>query len=148
MDYTTAFAISASGMQVEKLRLDVIALNLANVDSVATRDGELYQPRRLVAEARRTQSFAVQIGDAMRRISLPTGVDVRDVSPLDLAPRRVYDPSHPMADAEGFVSYPDINPVSEMLQLVEATRAYEANVRTLNAAKTMALRAIEIGNAR
>jgi len=148
MDYATAFAISAHGMQVEKLRLDVIALNLANANSVAGPEGDLYQPLRVVSHSRGVRSFALQIGDALQRISLPGGPAGSEVSSLDVEPRRVHEPSHPAADADGYVSYPGINPVSEMLHLIEATRAYEANVRALNAAKTMAMRAIEIGRAR
>ena len=148
MDYTTAFAISATGMQVERQRLEVVALNLANVDTVARAGTDGFQPLRVVSGPRAAGSFAIQIGDAMRRVSLPGGVQVRDVEPVGLAPRREYEPSNPAADGDGYVSYPDINPVSEMVQLLEATRAYEANVRAINAAKTMAMSAIEIGRRR
>ncbi len=75
----------------------------------------------------------------------PMSLDVQ-VERMQVVPRLVYDPGHPDADARGFVAYPAVNPVSEMVQLITVTRAYEANVRALNAAKTMALKALEIGN--
>ena len=148
MDYRTAFAISATGMNVEKMRVEMVALNLANASSVAGPDGELYQPRRVVTRSSESTSFAMHIGGALRNISLPTGVELEDIGFSDTAPRRVYDPTHPVADDRGYVNYPNINPVSEMLELIEATRAYEANVRALNAAKTMASTALEIGSRR
>jgi len=70
------------------------------------------------------------------------------VQPVDGAPRLVYEPGHPDADTKGFVAYPDVNPVSEMVELMTVTRAYEANVRAMNMAKTMALKALEIGGDR
>ena len=145
MDYTTAFAISRTGMEVERTRLDVVALNLANANTVAGPDGEPYQPLRVLAETRGPRSFAFHMGDALGRMVLPGGSGVRSISPMDVAPRRVHEPGHPAADGQGFVQYPNVNPVSEMLELIEATRAYEANVRALNAAKSMALAALDIG---
>jgi flagellar basal-body rod protein FlgC len=75
---------------------------------------------------------------------LPVG----EVEPADVPPRQVYDPGHPDADASGFVSYPGVNPVSEMVQLITVTRAYEANVRAFNAARSMATKALEMGSGR
>jgi len=147
MDYTSAFAISASGMDVEKSRLETIALNLANVNSTAATDGTLYQPVRLLSGEKSTGSFDVML-NRFAPAQLPAGVEVRDVAPLSDGPRLVHEPGHPAADEAGFVAYPNVNPVSEMLLLIETTRSYEANVRALNAAKTMALAALEIGRAR
>ena len=82
----------------------------------------------------------------MPGVGLPSrGAEVVGTRPVNTPPRLVHDPGHPYADERGFVSYPGINPVSEMVGLMEAARAYEANVRALNAAKSMALRALEIG---
>ena len=146
MDYQTAFAISATGMNIEKLRVEMVALNLANANSIAGPDGNLYQPRRVVTQSTEATSFAMHIGGELRNIALPTGVELRDMGVGTQTPRRVYDPTHPVADERGFVNYPNINPVSEMLELIQATRAYEANVRALSAAKTMASTALEIGS--
>lgn len=138
MDYLAAFGISASGMVVEKTRLDVVALNLANASTTRGANGGPYQPLRVITGVAATSPFEQYMA----------GAKVIDVQPMNVEPRQVYEPNHPHADARGFVAYPNINPVSEMVTLIEATRAYEANVRALNAAKTMALRALEIGESR
>lgn len=147
MDYSQSFAISASGMEVEKSRLETIALNLANVNSTASADGTLYQPVRLMSGEKSGGHFDLVLS-RYEPVQLPAGVEVRQVAPTHDAPRLVHEPGHPAADEAGYVAYPNVNPVSEMLLLIETTRAYEANVRALNAAKTMALAALEIGRAR
>jgi flagellar basal-body rod protein FlgC len=141
VDYFSAFAISGSGMSVEKLRLDVTALNLANVYSTRGGAGALYQPLTVVSTAR-SGSFAAAIASAD---SAALGAQVSEVLPSSVPPRLVYEPSHPDADGKGFVAYPGINSVNEMVTLISATRAYEANVAALNAAKVMALKALDIG---
>ena len=145
MDYLAAFAISGSGMAVEKLRLDVTAVNLANANSSKSADGTLFRPLRVVSGMRTDLRFeaamaawGVQLG----------GAQVQDVRPTDTPPRQVLEPGNPDADARGFVSYPGINPVSEMTNLITAVRSYEANVVALNAAKVMAQKALEIGGSR
>jgi len=142
MDYLSAFDISASGMAVEKYRLDIMALNLANSNSTKGVNGELYQPMRVISGAR--TNFANHLNTFMKDQAL--GAEVVDVRPMDQEPRMVFDPSHPEADAKGYVSYPNVNTVSEMMVMIETTRAYEANVKAMNAAKSMALRALEIGS--
>lgn len=141
MDYFSAFAISGSGMSVEKLRLDVTALNLANVNSTRAGAGTLYQPLTVVSGAR-SGAFATAIANAS---NAALGAQVTEVRAQPVPPRLVYEPSHPDADSKGFVSYPGINTVHEMVTMISATRAYEANVAALNAAKVMALKALEIG---
>lgn len=138
MDYFSAFAISASGMDVQKVRVDTVALNIANANTSRTADGVVYQPLQVVVGQKGAMGFATAMQHAR-------GAEVLEVVPRDTPPRLVYEPGHPDADGSGFVSYPNIDPVSEMVALMEASRAYEANVRALNAAKTMALRALEIG---
>lgn len=138
MDYYSAFAISASGMDVQKVRVDTVALNIANANTSRMADGSMYQPLQVVVSQKMPASFET----AFQRAS---GAQVVDVIAKDVLPRQVYEPGHPDADGKGFVSYPNIDPVSEMVTLVEASRAYEANVRAMNAAKAMALRALEIG---
>jgi len=138
MDYLAAFEISSTGMNIERLRLDTTALNIANAHTTRSADGTLFKPMRVVA----TPRFSlIDTGGAYQA----AGVQVAEVKASDQAPRMVFDPGHPDADEKGFVAYPDINPVAETVRLITATRAYEANVRALNAAKTMALKALEIG---
>jgi flagellar basal-body rod protein FlgC len=140
MNYLLAFDISGSGMSVEKLRLDVTAINLANVNTTRAADGGIFKPLKVVTSSGLTSTFDA----SLKQLSV-TGSGVADVVQSDTPPRMVYDPGHPDADEKGFVAYPDINPVSEMINLITTTRAYEANVRAMNAAKTMALKALEIG---
>jgi len=142
MNYLNAFSISASGMTVEKARLDVSALNLANVHSTRTTGGNAFVPMQVISAARLGAPFASHLSAAGM---LGAGAKVVDVRARDTAPRMVYEPGHPDADGKGFVAYPGVDPVGEMVNLISTLRAYEANVAALNAAKTMALKALEIG---
>lgn len=142
MDYNVAFQISAAGMSVEKLRLDVTAANLANVHSTAASADQLYRPLRVVTQET-PLSFSRQFGDLYAVAS--GGVRVAGVEPSNAAPRMVHEPGHPHADSNGYVSYPGINHTAEMVNLTAALRTYEANVVAMNAAKTMLTRTLEIG---
>ena len=134
MDYAALFEISASGMDFQRLRMETIANNLANANTTRGVNGELYRPLEAVARA---DDYGFE--QAMRGVE-----DVRIVEKFG-PPRSVFNPGHPDADAAGFVTMPNINPVDEMVNMITATRAYEANIRAMNAAKTMAMRALEIG---
>lgn len=143
MDYRNAFAISASGMAVEKLRLDTTAANLANIHSTRGPDGKPYQPLSVKVTEART-SFAAgfeQLAGAARL----HGARVLQVEPANVAPRRQYEPGNPDADEKGYVTLPGVNQVTEMVNMASALRAYQANVVAMNAAKTMALKALELG---
>jgi flagellar basal-body rod protein FlgC len=139
MDYLRAYAISGSGMAVEKARVDLAAANLANANSTRSAGGALYQPLRLITGAA-APDFAGQLAGALR------GAEVIGVRPMDVPPRLSYEPGHPDADDKGFVSYPGIQPLAEMMIMITAVRAYEANVAALNAAKAMAMKTLDIGN--
>jgi len=142
MDYTQAFEISASGMTVEKLRVDVTAVNIANMHSTAAADGTLFQPLRVVSRPG-SATFASQFQEG----ALPVlrGVQVLGVEQLAVEPRSVYEPGNPSANEQGFINLPGVDHVAEMVNLITALRAYEANVAALNAAKSMAAKALEIG---
>lgn len=144
MDYINAFEISAAGMSVEKLRLETVSLNLANVNSTQS-GGATYKPLKVISGPKTEGQFSTLLREFGNTAVQALGVEVKEVRPVDLAPKLEHDPNHPHANEEGFVAYPNINPVQEMMTLIEASRAYEANVQTLNAAKAMALRALEIG---
>lgn len=143
MDYYAAFAIGASGLEVQKTRLDVSALNLANANSTRA-GGALYQPLTVVSGPRSGARFQALLGGPAAALPV-LGAEVSAVQPLNLPPRLVHEPGHPDADARGFVAYPAVDTLREMLTLITATRAYEANLSALNAARTMAQRALEIG---
>lgn len=140
-DTFAAFAVSASGMRVEKARLDISAANLANLNSTAGIDGKPFRPLRLVSGPAASHFAAgfEQLGGAL------LGVRVLAVEQTQVAPRLVYDPGNAAANSEGFVASSGVDQVSEMVNVATATRAYQANVAAFNAAKNMALKALEIG---
>jgi flagellar basal-body rod protein FlgC len=142
MDYRAVFNVSAAGMDVEKLRLDTAALNLANMDTSAAPGTTPFKPLRVVSQAV-VPSFQhwMSVEDLARAGGLPHAAVVES----DAAPRIVHDPADPHADANGDVRYPGVNHTAEMLTVMTALRAYEANVAALGAAKSMALHALEIG---
>lgn len=142
MDYQSAFAISAAGMTAEKLRVDVAAMNLANANSPLSANGAGYQPLRVHASVRAApgaRSFEALVDQGM------AAAHTLSVAPYRAPARRVYEPGHPQANKDGFVSYPGVDPLTEMMTLMVASRAYEADVAAFNAAKTMAMKALEIG---
>ena len=151
------FDIAASGLTAQRLRLDLIANNLANVNTTRGPDGgpyrrlvPVFQERALPFWQVLQQRWAAGTGAAGPGSSPApaapaAGVRVAAIVP-DPAPfRMVYDPGHPDAGPDGYVAYPNVDPLVEMVNLVAATRAYEANVAVFNAARAMALRALEIG---
>lgn len=144
MDYLTAFKISGSGMAVERARLDATAVNLANVNSTRGADGSVFKPLRVISGPKTGDAFAATM-DALSPGQAGLGVEVTEIRRLDVPPRLVFEPAHPDADEKGFVAYPGINHVAEMVNLITTMRTYEANVVAMNAAKTMALKALEIG---
>jgi flagellar basal-body rod protein FlgC len=140
MDATAAYAISASGLRAQRLRMDVIAANLANAQSTRTPEGGPYRRHEVVLEAQPTSGT---FEDALN--SSNPGVRVARIVADDRPPQLVFDPGHPDADAKGYVAMPNVNVVTEMVDMMAATRAYEANVAALNATKRLLEAALEIG---
>jgi flagellar basal-body rod protein FlgC len=125
--------ISASGMTAERVRMDVIAENLANANTTRGVDGQPYQRKQVVLE---------QGGSSFQDVL--DGVKVAGVVTDPAAPRRVYDPGHPDADQTGYVSLPNVTPVTEMVDMITASRGYEADVQAMNTAKQMFLKTLDI----
>lgn len=145
MDYAQVFEISSSGMHVQKTRLEVAAHNLANANTVSQADGTPYQPMRVISRAAAPgRAMAASFSEVMDSNRLG-GAEAVLVPDLSVAPRLAHEPGHPNADANGNVRYPGVNHLDQMVSITEALRAYEANVAALQAAKTMAARALEIG---
>jgi len=140
MDATAAYAISASGLRAQRLRMDVIAANLANAQSTRTPSGGPYRRHEVVFEA----SPAGGTFDDALNASSP-GVRVSRIVEDQNPPQLVFQPGHPDADARGYVAMPNVNVVTEMVDMMSATRAYEANVAALNATKRLLEAALEIG---
>jgi flagellar basal-body rod protein FlgC len=143
MDYSATFAISSAGMALERTRVEVAALNLANAHTTQAAGQPAYSPLRVVAQAASPDAFA-----AMMLSADPVASAMKPdfhVETAGVAPRMVHEPGHPMADARGFVSYPGVDPAAEMMVLMSATRAYEANVAAMNMARMLATKALDIG---
>lgn len=140
MDYRTVMQIAAAGMDFEKRRVDVAALNLANMHASNAPGEAAYAAQRVVAKPVQA-SFSLAMGLA------EPAVLSRDVNlvPSDRPPRLVHDPAHPHANAQGFVAYPAVDQATEMLTVSTALRAYEANVAVASTARAMAVKALEIG---
>ena len=153
MSHATAHAISAAGLDVERLRVEIATLNLANAHTVADADGQVYQPLRVVARAGVGGTAAPRFAQVLLGLGGPAGTAAlpglsgpsATVEATTLPARRVHEPGHPQADAEGYVRYAAVDPAAEMLTLMSATRAYEANVAALNAVRTMSHKALELG---
>lgn len=143
MDYFSVFDVSAAAMSVQKQRLDTVALNLANSSTTRSISGGPYKRQTLVVGERLVQPEFAAFLEREQGFRFG-GVQVLGVQEDDSPPRLVYEPGHPDADSRGFVAYPNVDPVSEMVLMLESTRLYEASVRALDAARTMALRALEI----
>ena len=133
MNTFSAMRISASGLSAERLRMDTITSNIANAQTTRTEDGGPY--------TRKVAVFKEALDSKMR----PIGVTAIEIQDDESEYRKVYDPSNPDADETGYVTYPNVNILNEMADMIASTRAYEANVDTLTSNKAMYLKALEIG---
>jgi len=140
MRFLQSLAISSSALTAERLRLNLISNNLANINTTRTAEGGPY--RRKIAvfeECLRTATNNTQTpGNGVKVTAIR-----EDTSPLPL----IYDPDHPDADSQGFVALPNVNVVNEMVDLITSTRTYEANVNVFNACKSVVLKALDLGRA-
>ncbi|TFW29916.1 flagellar basal body rod protein FlgC [Massilia arenosa] len=132
MSLFNIFNVSGSAMSAQAQRLNTVASNLANADSATSSTGEAYRAKQVVFEA---------VPDASGATAVKVAQVVEDPSPL----KQVYDPKHPMADDKGYVTMPNVNVVDEMVNMLSASRSYQNNVETMNAAKTMLLKTLTIG---
>lgn len=144
MDFMTAIDVGASALKAERTHLNVISMNLANAKTTKTMDGGPYRRKEVIFKETGIDSpFAKAMNSALDEEVKGVRVDSiqNDQRPL----KKVYEPGHPDADKEGYVSYPDINVVEEMTNMLSAMRAYEANVSTITTSKSMFSKALEIG---
>ncbi len=143
MDFLTAMQIGASGLTAQRQRMDTIASNLANIETTRTPEGGPYKRKDVMFSALPLDPFSGTFNDALA--DQVRQVMVTEVVEDQSAPMLVFNPSHPDANEEGYVAMPNINLMEEMVNLINATRSFEANVQSINAAKSMALRAIDLG---
>ena len=142
MGIAGAFAVSASGLSAHRLRMDVISANLANAQSTSTPEGGPYQRQDVVLQATPQVGFDDLLASSSDQgAGVKVSRVVKDQTPF----RRSYDPGHPDAGDDGYVAMPNVNVVTEMVDLMSATRAYEANVAAINATKRVLQAALEIG---
>ncbi|HEY0481172.1 MAG TPA: flagellar basal body rod protein FlgC [Kofleriaceae bacterium] len=140
MDFFTAMEVSASGLSAERTRMNVAASNLANAQTTQAAGGGPYKRRDVVMQS-------VDVPGVQRTpfAQAVKGVAVSQISQDTAPPRLEYDPGHPQANAQGYVAYPNVNPVEEMVDMITASRAYEAGITTMTTAVNMAERALGIG---
>ena len=132
MSLFNIFNVSGSAMSAQAQRLNTVASNLANADSATSATGQAYRAKQVVFEAVPTEGGGT--GVKVQQV-------VEDASPL----KQVYDPKHPMADDKGYVAMPNVNVVDEMVNMLSASRSYQTNVETMNAAKSLLLKTLTLG---
>ena len=138
--------ISASGLTAQRLRMDVTAENLANAQTTKGADGQPYRRKEVVLREISQGGFGAQLTAAMGTgaKSRPGGVEVAEIASDQTAGKMVYDPSHPDANAQGYVQMPNVDTVTEMVDLIDSSRAYEANVTAMQASKQMFTKTLEL----
>ncbi len=132
------FDVSGSAVSAQSQRLNTVASNLANADTVAGPDGQAYKARQVVFQT-------VLMGESAEGASPAAGVRVSTVREDDSPGRRVHDPKHPAADAQGYVTYSNVNPVEEMVNMISASRSYQNNIEVMNTAKSLLLKTLQLG---
>ncbi len=133
MSMLSIFNVSGSAISAQSQRLNTVASNLANADTVAGPDGSAYKARQVVFQVKPMGDLAT------------AGVQVTEIREDQSAGRRVHDPQHPAADAEGYVTYSNVNAVEEMVNMISASRSYQNNVEVMNTAKTLLLKTLQMG---
>lgn len=136
MSLTNVFNIAGSGMTAQSMRLNVVASNLANADSVTSSDGQPYRARQVVFSAQPLNG-----ADSSASMGVKVQGVVEDPSPLKM----MYDPKNPLADDKGYVAMPNVNVVEEMVNMISASRSYQNNVDVMNTAKSLMLKTLSIG---
>jgi flagellar basal-body rod protein FlgC len=144
VDILTGMRVSASGMAAQRMRMNTISSNIANINTTKTIEGGPYRRKDVIMESMpEAKSFGeILMNTPQKDIER---VQVTDVISDLKAPLMKYEPDHPDANEEGYVAYPNINLMEEMANMIQATRAYEANVSAMNATKDMAMTSLELG---
>lgn len=144
MSFFDILDIGSSGLAAQRMRQEVISSNIANASTTRTPEGGPYVRKDVVF---RTSDITSKFGEIFSSLTDDglRGVKVSEVLEDDRPAQKRFQPNHPDADPDGYVRYPNVNMIAEMVNMVEATRSYEANLSIMNASKTMAVRAIELG---
>jgi flagellar basal-body rod protein FlgC len=142
MSLFSSIEVSASGMAAQRARTEVLVENLANSETTRTPDGGPYRRKDVVFSEDTSGSFSSELGSVMG--PMPSGVLVSETTIDDSAPELRYQPGHPDADKDGYVAYPKINPAEDMVDLLGASRGYEANVAAISAVKDMITKSLDL----
>ncbi|KNF08808.1 flagellar basal-body rod protein FlgC [Gottschalkia purinilytica] len=145
MGMFSSINISASGLTAERTRMDVISKNIANANTTRTSSGKPYRRQMPLFKEREGESFSSYLSKESDKLFNKNGVKVSGIIEDKTPFKKVYDPGHPDADQNGYVEMPNVDIVTEMVDMITATRAYEANMTAINSAKSMAMKALEIG---
>jgi flagellar basal-body rod protein FlgC len=137
MSMLNIFNVSGSAVSAQSQRLNIVASNLANVDTVAGPDGKAYKARQV--------TFQTTLVGASQNDSASAGVTVSTITEDQTPGRRVHDPKHPQADADGYITYSNVNPVEEMVNMISASRSYQNNIEVMNTAKSLLLKTLQLG---
>jgi flagellar basal-body rod protein FlgC len=148
MSLFNVFEISSAGMSVEQAKLAVAASNLANARTTRADDGSVFKPLSVVVQSQGMMHASYATVAAGVDVSALPRPSVAQVVESTMAPKLVYDPGHPHADANGMVSYPAVDPLSNMLELMNVSRSYEANLRAFDITRSLIQRTLEIGRTR
>lgn len=143
MSIFNSLNVSASGLTAQRLRMDIISQNIANINTTRALNGEPYRRKTVIFKENNT-SFNDVLNNAIGQKTI-SGVQVSAIVEDSKAFKKIYDPTHPDADEDGYVSMPNVNIVEEMTNMISANRSYEANVTAINSSKSMAMKALEIG---
>lgn len=146
MSFFTALSSSASGLTAQRLRMDVISENIANVNTTRTEKGEAYKRKAVLFQERNeARDFSEYFDVTLHKYKVGKGVRVTEVVEDQKEGTRVYDPGHPDADEDGYVTMPNVNVVEEMVNMISASRSYEANITSMNTTKAMLAKVLEVG---
>ncbi len=137
--------VSATGLTAERLRMDIISRNIANANVTRTAAGTPYRRQVAIMRQIAPSGFGAAFSNALNKFGATGGVEVSRVEEDPTPFKQVYNPSHPDANEDGIVLMPNVDTVTEMVNLIAASRAYEANITSMNSAKAMAMKALEIG---
>ena len=137
MSLFNVFNVSGSAVSAQSQRLNIVASNLSNADTVAGPDGQAYKARQVV--------FQTLLMGGRDQPAAAAGVRVSEIIESQAEGRRMHDPKHPRADAEGYVIYSNVNPVEEMVNMISASRSYQNNVEVMNTAKSLLLKTLQLG---
>lgn len=135
--------VSATGMTAQRFRMDVISENIANINTTKDENGEVYRRKTVVFNEKSSLNFGDTLYNSLN-VYKPDGVRVSHVVEDQSDLKMVYDPTHPDADENGYVMYPNVDTVTEMTNLIDSSRAYEANATAFNAAKSIAVKGLEL----